>query len=585
MGETADGHPVDQVISLRFPSYAVRHPRHVCWLNHRMREYYDLWERFTRGLGRKGRLKEGVRRRVFHALDRWLLTRNVTRLVAQSQTIQARLQRFGGIPSELLYPPPPERPYRTDGYGDYIFAVSRLHAAEAARPAGGGGRAHEGPPPAASRSRAKGEEAERLRERIEDAGPARAASSCWARSPTRELVEHYARCRAVYFAPWNEDYGFVTLEAFRSGKAVVTTHGQRRAGRARASTSENGLVGAGHARRRWPAALDALAADRGLAERLGQAARARRPRERITWERARWSALIRTGGRYELRRVTERDEQDDGRGAAGRGDKRRARTSRSRRSRDGPSSRSTAPRTWPGCDYARDLGDPGQFPYTRGIHETMYRGKLWTMRQFAGFGSAAQTNERFKYLLEHGSHGLSVAFDLPTLMGRDPDHPLSLGEVGKCGVAVTSLADMETLFDGHPARRGLDLDDHQLAGRDAAGLLHRGGREAGRAAGRSCRARVQADILKEFIAQKEYIFPPRPSMRIIVDMIRYCTEHMPKWNSISISGYHIREAGSTAAQELAFTLRDGIEYVQWCVDAGMDVDSFAPRLSFFFNSH
>src|SRR5512140_2925574 len=235
-------------------------------------------------------------------------------------------------------------------------------------------------------------------------------------------------------------------------------------------------------------------------------------------------------------------------------------------------------------DYARDLGDPGQFPYTRGIHETMYRGQLWTMRQFAGYGSAAQTNARFKYLLEHGGDGLSVAFDLPTLMGRDPDHPLSLGEVGKCGVAVSSLADMETLFEGIP----LDRVTTSMTINSPAAMLvafyilvgEKQGVPQSRLAGT-----VQADILKEFIAQKEYIYPPRPSMRIIVDMIRYCTEQMPKWNSISISGYHIREAGATAAQELAFTLRDGIEYVQWCVDAGMDVDSFAPRLSFFFNAH
>jgi methylmalonyl-CoA mutase, N-terminal domain len=235
-------------------------------------------------------------------------------------------------------------------------------------------------------------------------------------------------------------------------------------------------------------------------------------------------------------------------------------------------------------DYERDLGDPGCFPYTRGVHETMYRGKGWTMRQFAGFGSARQTNQRFKYLLEHGGHGLSVAFDLPTLMGRDPDHPLSLGEVGKCGVAISSLADMETLFDG------IRLDDvttSMTINSPAAMLVafyilvgEKQGVPLSRLAGT-----VQADILKEFIAQKEYIYPPRPSMRLIVDMIRFGTEHMPRWNTISISGYHIREAGSTAAQELAFTLRDGIEYVQWCVDAGMDVDSFAPRLSFFFNAH
>ena len=235
-------------------------------------------------------------------------------------------------------------------------------------------------------------------------------------------------------------------------------------------------------------------------------------------------------------------------------------------------------------DYPRDLGDPGQFPFTRGVHQTMYRGKPWTMRQFAGFGSAAQTNARFKYLLEHGSHGLSVAFDLPTLMGRDPDHPLSLGEVGKCGVAVASLRDMEVLFEGIP----LDQVSTSMTINSPAAMLLAFYILVGEKQGvpeSALSGTLQADILKEFIAQKEYIFPPRPSMRLVVDMIRYCTEQMPRWNSISISGYHIREAGSTAAQELAFTLRDGIEYVQWCVDAGMDVDSFAPRLSFFFNSH
>jgi methylmalonyl-CoA mutase N-terminal domain/subunit len=242
------------------------------------------------------------------------------------------------------------------------------------------------------------------------------------------------------------------------------------------------------------------------------------------------------------------------------------------------------PESLSGFDYRRDLGDPGQFPFTRGVHATMYRGKPWTMRQFAGFGTPQETNARFKYLLENGGHGLSVAFDLPTLMGRDPDHPLSLGEVGKCGVAVTSLADMETLFDGIP----LDGVSTSMTINSPAAVLLAFYIAVGEKQGvpqERLSGTLQADILKEFIAQKEYIFPPRPSMRIIVDMIRYCTEHMPKWNTISISGYHIREAGSTAAQELAFTLRDGIEYVQWCVEAGMDVDSFAPRLSFFFNSH
>ncbi len=242
------------------------------------------------------------------------------------------------------------------------------------------------------------------------------------------------------------------------------------------------------------------------------------------------------------------------------------------------------PQDVPGLDYDRDLGDPGQFPYTRGIHETMYRGRVWTMRQFAGYGTAAQTNARFKYLLEHGGGGLSVAFDLPTLMGRDPDHPLSLGEVGKCGVAVSSLRDMETLFEGIP----LDRVTTSMTINSPAAMLLAFYVLVGEKQGvgpQALAGTLQADILKEFIAQKEYIYPPRPSMRIIVDMIRWCTERMPKWNSISISGYHIREAGATAAQELAFTLRDGIEYVRWCVDAGMDVDSFAPRLSFFFNSH
>jgi len=242
------------------------------------------------------------------------------------------------------------------------------------------------------------------------------------------------------------------------------------------------------------------------------------------------------------------------------------------------------PEALDGLEYRRDLADPGEYPFTRGVHRTMYRGKPWTMRQFAGFGSAAQTNARFKYLMEHGSHGLSVAFDLPTLMGRDPDHALSQGEVGKCGVAVTSLADMETLFEGIP----LDSVSTSMTINSPAAMLLAFYILVGEKQGvpqAKLSGTIQADILKEFIAQKEYIFPPRPSMRIVVDMIRYCTEHMPKWNTISISGYHIREAGSTAAQELAFTLRDGIEYVQWCVDAGMDVDSFAPRLSFFFNSH
>jgi methylmalonyl-CoA mutase N-terminal domain/subunit len=235
-------------------------------------------------------------------------------------------------------------------------------------------------------------------------------------------------------------------------------------------------------------------------------------------------------------------------------------------------------------DYADDLGDPGQFPYTRGIHASGYRGKLWTMRQFAGFGTAADTNQRYRELLAAGGTGLSVAFDLPTLMGRDPDHPLSLGEVGKCGVSVVTLADMEALF------QGIDLGavTTSMTINSPAPMLfamylvvaERQGVPWSRLSGT-----IQNDILKEFIAQKEYIYPPRPSMRLIVDVFRFCAAQVPRWNTISVSGYHIREAGATAAQELAFTLRDGIEYVQWGIDAGLDVDAFVPRISFFFNAH
>ena len=236
-------------------------------------------------------------------------------------------------------------------------------------------------------------------------------------------------------------------------------------------------------------------------------------------------------------------------------------------------------------DPRREIGIPGEYPYTRGIHPTGYRGKLWTMRQFAGFGTAADTNQRFKYLLSQGQTGLSVAFHLPTLYGYDSDHEMSRGEVGKCGVAIDTLADMETLFEGIPLgevttsmtinstapilfamylavaeKQGVDIKKH------VAGTL-------------------QNDILKEYIAQKEYIYPPRPSMRLITDQFAFAAQQVPRWNTISISGYHIREAGSTALQELAFTLRDGMEYVQYGIDAGLDVDEFAPRLSFFFNSH
>jgi methylmalonyl-CoA mutase, N-terminal domain len=235
-------------------------------------------------------------------------------------------------------------------------------------------------------------------------------------------------------------------------------------------------------------------------------------------------------------------------------------------------------------DYARDLADPGTYPYTRGIHATGYRGKLWTMRQFAGFGTPESTNQRYRHLLEAGGTGLSVAFDLPTLMGRDPDHALSLGEVGKCGVSVASLADMETLFDGIPLG---DVTTSMTINSPAAMIfaMYLVVAERQGVSWSALSGTIQNDILKEFIAQKEYIYPPRPSMRLITDTFAFCTEQVPRWNSISVSGYHIREAGATAAQELAFTLADGIEYVRAGIDAGLDVDAFAPRLSFFFNAH
>jgi methylmalonyl-CoA mutase N-terminal domain/subunit len=237
-----------------------------------------------------------------------------------------------------------------------------------------------------------------------------------------------------------------------------------------------------------------------------------------------------------------------------------------------------------GLDPARDIGEPGSFPYTRGIHASGYRGKLWTMRQFAGFGTPEETNARYKALLDAGGTGLSVAFDLPTLMGRDPDHELSLGEVGKCGVSIASLADMETLFDGIDLGRiTTSMTINSPAAMIFAMYLVVAERQG--VSWEAISGTIQNDILKEFIAQKEYIYPPRPSMRLITDIFAFCTEQVPKWNTISVSGYHIREAGSTALQELAFTLRDGIEYVQWGVDAGLDVDQFVPRISFFFNAH
>jgi len=237
-----------------------------------------------------------------------------------------------------------------------------------------------------------------------------------------------------------------------------------------------------------------------------------------------------------------------------------------------------------GVDYDRDLGFPGEFPFTRGVYPSMYRGRLWTMRQFAGFGTAEETNERFRYLLEHGQTGLSTAFDMPTLMGYDSDHPRSEGEVGREGVAIDSLADMETLFSGIPLG---EVSTSMTINSPAAILLAFYvcvGEEQGVARDR-LRGTVQTDILKEYIAQKEYIFPPEPSMRLVVDMIEFCARELPQMHPVSISGYHIREAGSTAAQELAFTLADGFAYVDACVERGLSVDEFAPRLSFFFNAH
>src|SRR4051812_37606155 len=235
-------------------------------------------------------------------------------------------------------------------------------------------------------------------------------------------------------------------------------------------------------------------------------------------------------------------------------------------------------------DYERDLGVPGVYPFTRGVYPSMYRGRLWTMRQFAGFGTAEETNERFRYLLEHGQTGLSTAFDMPTLMGYDSDHPRALGEVGREGVAVDSLDDMEALFAGIPLG---EVSTSMTINSPAAMLLAFYlcvGEEQGVSRER-LRGTIQTDILKEYIAQKEYIFPPEPSMRLVTDMVEFCSREMPLWHPISISGYHIREAGSTAAQELAFTLADGFTYVEWAVARGLDVDDFAPRLSFFFNAH
>jgi len=238
----------------------------------------------------------------------------------------------------------------------------------------------------------------------------------------------------------------------------------------------------------------------------------------------------------------------------------------------------------PNLEFERDLGMPGEYPYTRGVHSTMYRSRLWTMRMFAGFGTAEETNQRFKYLLDQGQTGLSIAFDLPTLMGFDIDAPEALGEFGKCGVAVSSLQDMEILLDGIP----LDKVSTSMTINSPAAVIWAMYIAAAEKQGLrpdQLRGTLQNDILKEYIAQKEYIFPPEPSMRLVTDTIEFGTESLPQWNTISISGYHIREAGSTAAQELAFTLADGFEYVRWAIARGLDVDAFAPRLSHFFNAH
>jgi len=235
-------------------------------------------------------------------------------------------------------------------------------------------------------------------------------------------------------------------------------------------------------------------------------------------------------------------------------------------------------------NYLSEIGFPGEYPYTRGIHANSYRGKIWTMRQFAGFGTPEDTNKRFHYLLDHGQTGLSVAYDLPTLMGWDADSPLSEGEVGMCGVAVSSLKDMEVLFDKIP----LDKVSSSMTINSPAAMIFAFYLAVAQEQGvdlKKLRGTLQNDILKEYIAQKEYIFPPKPSMRIITDMIEYCTNEVPQWNPVSVSGYHIREAGSTAVQELAYTLADGFAYIEGCIERGLDIDKFAPRISYFFNSH
>jgi methylmalonyl-CoA mutase N-terminal domain/subunit len=235
-------------------------------------------------------------------------------------------------------------------------------------------------------------------------------------------------------------------------------------------------------------------------------------------------------------------------------------------------------------NYLSDIGFPGEYPYTRGIHPNGYRGKIWTMRQFAGFGTPEDTNERYHYLLKRGQTGLSVAFDLPTLMGWDADSPTSEGEVGICGVAVSSIKDMDILFDKIP----LDKVSTSMTINSPAAMIFAMYLAVAKERNidfKLLRGTLQNDILKEYIAQKEYIYPPRPSMRIITDMIEYCTNEVPQWNPVSVSGYHIREAGSTSVQELAYTLADGFAYIEACIERGLDVDAFAPRISYFFNSH
>jgi methylmalonyl-CoA mutase N-terminal domain/subunit len=251
---------------------------------------------------------------------------------------------------------------------------------------------------------------------------------------------------------------------------------------------------------------------------------------------------------------------------------------------DMPIKRIYTPENIKDLDYMRDLGFPGEYPFTRGVHATMYRGRLWTMRQFSGYGTAEQTNQRFKYLLKEGETGLSIAFDYPTIRGYDSDHPLSKGEVGVCGVAVASLKDMEVLFDGIP----LDKVTTSMTINGPAAMLLAMYMAVGDKQGvprEKLGGTTQNDVLKEFFAQKLIIFPPKPSLKLVTDIIEYCTKHVPRWNPISISGYHIREAGANAVQELAFTLYDGITYVESCLERGMKVDEFAPRLSFFFAAH